>query len=153
MTTARGCFESFGPGYNNDYGIIVERLFSNWCDEHGKDETNSEVFNEFVLSDTMKKETPKNQERLRRIRDTKTQGFYYQYYLWEYYFRDQQTKDDRNKAVKKAKKQWEINYNRYRLEIYGIENNYVNTLGGEDCPLTNAIINNGHLCTSFLEMI
>ena len=98
-------------------------------------------------------ETPKNQERLRRIQDTKTQEFYYQYYLWEYYFRDQETKDDRNKAVEKAKKQWEINYKRYSLEIYGVEKTYVDTLGGEDCPLTNEIINNGHLCTWFLDMV
>lgn len=152
MTTARGCFEWFGVGYQNDYNIIVECLFSDWCEEHGKDETNSEDFNQFVLfSDSMK--NLKHQERLQRIRKTKTQGLYYQYYLWEYYFRHQPTKDDRNKAVKKAKKQWERNYKRYSLEVYGVENNHVQTLGGEDCTLTNEIINNGKLCTGFLEMV
>jgi hypothetical protein len=151
MTIARGCFESFGVGYQNDYRIIIEELFSNWCEEHDKDEYNKEAFNEFVLSDSMKNR--KHQERLRRIRETKTQEFYYQYYLWEYYFRHQETKDDRNKAVKKAKKQWKKNYKEKSLEIYGVENNYVDNLGGEDCPLTNEIINNGHLCTGFLDMI
>lgn len=151
MTTARGCFEFFGVGYDNHYNIIIEKLFSNWCEEHGKDEYNKEHFNEFALSDTMKNK--KHQERLRLIRDTKTQEFYYQYYLWEYYFRDNSSKDDRNKAVKKAKKKWERNYKEKSLEIYGVENNHVGTLGGEDCPLTNEIINNGHRCTGFLEMI
>ena len=94
----------------------------------------------------------KHQQRLKRIRDTTTQELYYQYYLWEYFFRDNQSKDDREKAVKKAKKQWERNFKRYNLEIYGVENNHIGTLGGEDCSLTNEIINNGHLCESFLEM-
>ena len=94
----------------------------------------------------------KHQQRLKRIRDTTTQELYYQYYLWEYFFRDNQSKDDREKAVKKAKKQWERNFKRYNLEIYGVENNHIGALGGEDCPLTNEIINNG-IYVKALEMI
>lgn len=152
MMTARGCFESFGPGYNNNFNLIVERLFYDWCDDNEKDENNLQNFNQFVLSsDTMK--TPRNQKRLRRIRDIKTQEFYYQYYLWEYYFREQTTKNNVSKSVAKAKRQWERNFKRYNLEILGVENNHVHTLGGKDCNLTKEIIDNGHLCTWFLERI
>lgn len=52
-----------------------------------------------------------------------------------------------------AKKKWDRNYKEKSLEIYGVENNHVETLGGEDCPLTNEITNNGHRCKGFLEMI
>ena len=151
MMISRGSFEFFGIPYDNDYNIIIQNLFSNWCEEHDKDENKKEAFEEFTLSDTMNNK--KHQQRLKRIRDTTTQELYYQYYLWEYFFRDNQSKDDREKAVKKAKKQWERNFKRYNLEIYGVENNHIGALGGEDCPLTNEIIKNGYLCESFLEMI
>lgn len=94
--------------------------------------------------------TPRNQKRLRRIRDIKTQEFYY---LWEYYFREQTTKNNREKSITKAKSQWERNFKRYNLKILGVENNHVHTLGGKDCNLTKQIIDNGHLCTWFLERL